>query len=46
MTPNETRFLDTAFLVLGAVLAFGGWRAIRKRQATADGREYEGTQAA
>ena len=45
MTEGEAKFLDWAFLVLGVMLAFSGWRTIRKRRATADGREYAGRAA-
>jgi len=45
MTAGEARFLDWAFLVLGAMLACGGWQAIRKRRATAECREYAGKPA-
>lgn len=45
MTANEAKFLEWAFLILGAMLAFGGWRAIRKRRATAECRDYEGKTA-
>jgi len=46
MTPGETKFLDWAFMILGAMLSFSGWRTIRKRRTRADGREYEGQSAA
>jgi len=45
MTPGETKFLDWAFLILGATLSFSGWRTIHKRRTRADGREYEGQSA-
>jgi hypothetical protein len=45
MTTGEAKFLDWAFLVLGAMLTCGGWRAIRKRRATAECREYAGKPA-
>jgi hypothetical protein len=46
MTPGEAKFLDWAFIILGATLAFSGWRTIRRRRTRADGREYEGRAAA
>lgn len=46
MTAGEAKFLEWAFLILGATLAFSGWRAIRNHRTRADGREYEGTPAA
>ena len=46
MTPGELKFLDWAFLVLGATLAFSGWRTIVRRRTRADGRDYEGKCAA
>lgn len=45
MTPGEAKFLDWAFVVLGATLAFFGWRTIQKRHTRADGQEYEGRAA-
>lgn len=45
MTSGEVKFLDWAFLILGAMIAFGGWRAIRKRRTTAECREYAGKPA-
>jgi hypothetical protein len=45
MTAGEVKFLDWAFLILGALLAFDGWRAIRKRRTTAECRDYEGKPA-
>jgi hypothetical protein len=45
MTTGEAKFLDWVFLILGTMLAFGGWRTIRKRHTTAEGREYAGTSA-
>jgi hypothetical protein len=45
MMTGETKILDWIFLVLGAMLAFGGWRAIRKRRVTAECREYTGKPA-
>ena len=38
--------LEFLLLVLGATLAFSGWRAIRKRRTTAEGHEYQGRAAA
>jgi len=46
MTPGEAKFLDWAFVILGATLTFSGWRTIRKRRTRAEGREYEGRAAA
>jgi len=46
MTPGEVKFLDWAFLILGVMLVFSGWRTIRKRHTTAEGREYAGRSAA
>lgn len=46
MTPGEARFLDWAFVILGATLMFSGCRTIRKRRTRAEGREYEGRAAA
>jgi hypothetical protein len=46
MTPGEAKFLNWAFLILGAMLTFSGWRAIQKRRTKAEGREYEGPAAA
>ena len=46
MTAGEAKFLDWAFVILGAALMFSGWRTIRKRRTRAEGREYEGTAAA
>jgi len=46
MTPGEAKFLDWAFLILGATLTFSGWRTIIRRRTRADGREYEGKAAA
>jgi len=46
MTSAEAKFLDWAFLILGVILVFGGWRAIQKRRTKAEGREYEGKAAA
>jgi len=45
MTTGEAKILDWAFLVLGAMLSYGGWRAIRKRRTTAECREYVGKPA-
>jgi len=45
MTANEAKFLDWAFLILGSMLVFFGWRTIQKGRARADGREYEGKSA-
>jgi len=45
MTANEAKFLDWAFLILGSMLVFFGWRTIQKGHARADGREYEGKSA-
>jgi len=45
MTSGEAIFLEWAFLILGVMLAFGGWRTIRKRRATAECRDYEGKPA-
>lgn len=45
MTPGEAKFLDWAFVILGATLMFSGWRTIRKRRTRAEGREYEGRAA-
>jgi hypothetical protein len=45
MTPGEAKFLDWVFVVLGATLAFSGWRTIQKRHTRADGREYKGRAA-
>lgn len=45
MTEGEAKFLDWAFLALGVMLAFIGWRTIKKRRTTADGREYTGRAA-
>jgi hypothetical protein len=42
MTPGEAKFLDWAFLILGAILMFSGWRAIAKRRVRSDMGEYEG----
>jgi len=46
MTPGEVKFLDWAFLILGAILVFSAWRTIARRRTRADGREYEGKAAA
>jgi len=46
MTAGEAKFLNLAFLFLGAILTFSGWWTIRKRHTRADGREYEGKSAA
>ena len=46
MTPNELKFLDWSFLILGAVLVFSAWRTIIRRRTRADGREYAGKAAA
>jgi len=46
MTPGEVKFLDWAFLLLGATLVFSAWRTIVRRRTRADGRAYEGTAAA
>jgi hypothetical protein len=45
MTAGEAKFLNWAFLILGAMLTFSGWRAISKRRARAEGRDYEGKAA-
>ncbi len=45
MTAAEVKYLDWAFLILGALLAFTGWRVIRKRHTTAECRDYEGKAA-
>lgn len=45
MTAGEAKFLDWAFLILGAMLVFGGWRAIIKRRVRSDMGEYEGKRA-
>ena len=45
MTAGEAKFIEWALLTLGAVLAFSGWRTIRKRRTLADGREYQGKAA-
>jgi hypothetical protein len=45
MTAGEAKFLNWAFLILGAMLTLSGWRAIRKRHTRAEGREYEGKAA-
>ncbi|MCU0237755.1 MAG: hypothetical protein MUC72_11860 [Acidobacteria bacterium] len=37
--------LEFLLLVLGATLAFSGWRAIRMRRTTAEGQEYQGRSA-
>ncbi|MCX6557070.1 MAG: hypothetical protein NTW95_06515 [Candidatus Aminicenantes bacterium] len=46
MTVGEAKFLNWAFLILGTMLTFSGWRAISKRRTRAEGREYEGKAAA
>jgi hypothetical protein len=46
MTASEAKFLEWIFLILGAMLAYSGWRTIVKRRIRADGREYEGRSAA
>ena len=46
MTPGEAKFLNWAFLLLGAMLTFSGWQAINKRRTRAEGRDYEGKAAA
>jgi hypothetical protein len=46
MTAGEAKFLNWAFLMLGATLTFSGWRAINKRRTRAEGRDYEGKPAA
>lgn len=46
MTPGELRFLDWAFLLLGATLVFSAWRTIVRGRTRADGREYTGRTAA
>jgi hypothetical protein len=46
MTASEAKFLEWTFLILGAMLAYSGWRTIVKRRTLADGREYEGRSAA
>ncbi len=46
MTPGEAKFLDWAFLLLGATLVFSAWRTIVRRRTRADGREYVGQAAA
>ena len=46
MTPGEAKFLDWAFMLLGATLVFSAWRTIVRRRTRADGREYEGSAAA
>jgi len=45
MTAGEAKFLDWAFLILGVMLVFSGWRTIKKRRTTADGHEYAGQAA-
>jgi len=45
MTAGEAKFIEWALLILGAALAFSGWRTIRKRRTLADGREYQGKAA-
>jgi hypothetical protein len=46
MTPGEAKFLDWAFMLLGATLVFSAWRTIVRRRTRADGREYDGSAAA
>jgi len=46
MAPNEAELLKWLLLILGGILAFFGWRTIRRRRTRADGREYEGSAAA
>jgi hypothetical protein len=46
MTAGELKFLDCAFLILGATLVFSAWRTIVRRRTRADGREYAGKAAA
>jgi hypothetical protein len=46
MTAGEIKFLDWAFLILGAALVFSAWRTIVRRRTQADGREYTGKAAA
>jgi hypothetical protein len=46
MTAGEVKFLNWAFLILGTMLTFSGWRAIGKRRTRAEGRDYEGKPAA
>jgi hypothetical protein len=45
MTAGEVKFLDWAFVILGAMLFFGGWQAIRKHRVQADMSEYVGKRA-
>jgi hypothetical protein len=45
MKSSAIDLLEFLLLVLGATLAFSGWRAIRKRRATAECREYTGKPA-
>jgi len=46
MTPGEAKFLDWAFLILGATLVFSALRTIVRRRARAEGRDYAGKSAA
>lgn len=45
MEASSIHLLEFLLLVLGAALAFSGWRAVRKRRATAEGHEYQGRAA-
>ena len=45
MTTGETKFIEWALLVLGAVLVFTGRQTIKKRHTTTDLGEYEGERA-
>jgi uncharacterized membrane protein YraQ (UPF0718 family) len=45
MTVGEAKFLDWVFVLLGAMLFFGGWRSIHKHRAQTDMGEYVGKRA-
>jgi hypothetical protein len=45
MTADKTKFIEWAMLILGAGLAFTGWRTIRKHYTMTEGREYKGKAA-
>jgi hypothetical protein len=45
MTVGEAKFLDWAFVLLGAMLFFGGWRLIHKHRVQTDTGEYVGRRA-
>jgi uncharacterized membrane protein YfcA len=46
MTASNAKLFEWLLLILGAFLAYTGWRTIVKRRTRAEGREYEGKAAA